>query len=314
MRLEVQSLKGQQEAMESKVLGMLEGIDPAREQVATTEGEITTIEEEKGRLAAAIKAQWKTIDSELARKEERKRGALEPIESDLLELYEKLREIKEGVAVASYDHGVCGGCHMTLSPAEQDEAFASDLPRCVHCRRISRGLRCCCGMSAHGLAFSMDIQGPESRCAVPRGRSGASRCDRPLLGHRRVRREFGDRGVVGSLTDRSNRLHDRRASRDPSWKTKAGMDGPGSRMAASYPLGRYVAEPGCLPVAVLRVGNAVSGAAVLAYGLGASRQRSVAMDPRSRGSGLFVVVDQGRSAHGPGQETRTRDNGEVGGR
>ena len=136
MRLEVQSLKGQQEAMEAKVLGMLEGIDPARALVAETEAQISAVDTEKADLESSIKSQWKTIDAELARKEERKLAALEPIDADLLELYEKLRGIKEGVAVASYDHGVCGGCHMTLSPAEQDEAFASDLPRCVHCRRI----------------------------------------------------------------------------------------------------------------------------------------------------------------------------------
>jgi predicted nucleic acid-binding Zn-ribbon protein len=62
--------------------------------------------------------------------------ALAPIDAGLLDLYEKLRGIKEGVAVAVYDHGVCGGCHMALSPAEQEEAFQADLPRCVHCRRI----------------------------------------------------------------------------------------------------------------------------------------------------------------------------------
>lgn len=136
MRIEVQSLKAQQSAMEEKVLGLLEGIDPAREAVTRVEAEIASVTTKKDGLESAIKDQWKTIDAELARKEERKLGALEPIAPDLLELYEKLRGIKEGVAVASYDHGVCGGCHMTFSPAEQDEAFADDLPRCVHCRRI----------------------------------------------------------------------------------------------------------------------------------------------------------------------------------
>jgi len=136
MRLEVQSLKGQREAMEEKVLGMLERIDPARAAVAGTEAEIARIEGGKSELEASIKAQWKAIDAELARKEERKADALSPIDPELLEMYEKLRQIKEGVAVAPYDHGVCGGCHMTLSPAEQEEAFAADLPRCVHCRRI----------------------------------------------------------------------------------------------------------------------------------------------------------------------------------
>jgi uncharacterized protein len=136
MRLEVQSLKAQQGAMEEKVLAMLEDIDPAQASVAEIEDDIERISKTRSDLESSIKQQWKTIDAELARKEERKQEALQPIDSELLGLYEKLREIKEGVAVATYDHGVCGGCHMTLSPAEQEEAFGADLPRCVHCRRI----------------------------------------------------------------------------------------------------------------------------------------------------------------------------------
>jgi predicted nucleic acid-binding Zn-ribbon protein len=136
MRLEVQSLTGQKDAMEEKVLGMLEGIDPARDAVKELDGEISDLDAARSALEDSIKEQWKVIDAELARKEERKQEALSPIDAELLELYEKLRAIKEGVAIASYDHGVCGGCHMTLSPAEQDQAFADELPRCVHCRRI----------------------------------------------------------------------------------------------------------------------------------------------------------------------------------
>jgi hypothetical protein len=136
MRLEVQSLKGQREAMEEKVLGLLEDVDPARAAVEEIESEIKAINSTKSDLETSIKGQWKTIDAELARKEERKKAALQPIDAELLELYEKLRGIKEGVAVAAYDHGVCGGCHMTLSPAEEEEAFKVELPRCVHCRRI----------------------------------------------------------------------------------------------------------------------------------------------------------------------------------
>ena len=136
MRLEVQSLKAQQEAMEEKVLAMLEDIDPARAGVSEIEIDIERINKARSELESSIKQQWKTIDAELARKEERKQEALRPVDPELLELYEKLREIKEGVAVAAYDHGVCGGCHLTLSPAEQEEAFDAELPRCVHCRRI----------------------------------------------------------------------------------------------------------------------------------------------------------------------------------
>ena len=136
MRLEVQSLKGQREAMEEKVLVLLDGIDPERDVVKDLELRISEATQRKNELEASIKSQWSQIDGELARKEARKAEAVASVDDDLIELYEKLRRIKEGVAVASFDHGVCGGCHITLSPAEQDEAFADDLPRCVHCRRI----------------------------------------------------------------------------------------------------------------------------------------------------------------------------------
>lgn len=136
MRLEVQSLQGQKGVLEEKVLTLLDRVDPAREKVTVIESELDQLEGEKEELEGIIKREWKRIDSELARKEERKEEAIAPIDPDLLELYDKLRDIKEGVAVASYDHGVCGGCHMTLSPAEETEAFQTELPRCVHCRRI----------------------------------------------------------------------------------------------------------------------------------------------------------------------------------
>jgi predicted nucleic acid-binding Zn-ribbon protein len=136
MRLEVQSLQGQREALEEKVLGMLERLDPAREQVADLEGKRDSVRQEKAGHETVIKAEWKQIDAELARKEERKTEALTPIPAEMVELYETLRQSKEGVAIGRFEHGVCGGCHMTLSPAEQIEAFAADIPRCVHCRRL----------------------------------------------------------------------------------------------------------------------------------------------------------------------------------
>jgi predicted nucleic acid-binding Zn-ribbon protein len=136
MRLEVQSLKGQREALEERVLQMLEQLDPHRARVAELKSEIDAVGSVKAALEETIKAEWKRIDAELARKEERKKEALAPVPPDLVELYEKLRPIKEGVAIARYEHGVCDGCHMALSPAEESEAFAEEIPRCVHCRRL----------------------------------------------------------------------------------------------------------------------------------------------------------------------------------
>lgn len=139
MRLEVQSLRGQREAMEEKVLRLLDTVDPARESVKQLEAQSDALTKTKEDLETVIKAEWKLIDAELARKEERKIEAIRPVPGDLMEMYEQLRQSKEGVAVGRLEGGVCGGCNMALSSAEQAEALAADPPRCVHCRRLLVG-------------------------------------------------------------------------------------------------------------------------------------------------------------------------------
>lgn len=136
MRLEVQSLRGQKGASEERVLGLLDRLDPARGDLTKIEAERDVLLKEKEELEAAITQEWRTIDAELARKEERKREALAPVPSDLVELYETLRSSKEGVAIGRLENGTCGGCHMRLSPAEVVDVKQGDPPRCVHCRRI----------------------------------------------------------------------------------------------------------------------------------------------------------------------------------
>ena len=58
------------------------------------------------------------------------------IPPDLLGMYDKLRVSKEGVAIGRLIDGVCGGCHLALSAAEQLEVASDDPPRCLHCRRL----------------------------------------------------------------------------------------------------------------------------------------------------------------------------------
>ena len=135
-RLEVRSLKGQREAMEEKVLVLLDRRDALSEQVDAAAAEVARHQESENALESTITAQWKEIDLELGRVEARKAEVVPAIPDGLVELYEKLRGTKEGVAVGRLVDNQCGGCHLTLSSAERAEAADSDPPRCVHCRRI----------------------------------------------------------------------------------------------------------------------------------------------------------------------------------
>lgn len=135
-RLEVQSLRGQQGAMEERALAMIEEVDPLKDEVSKAAAEIDEATRKVEELEARIADAWREIDGQIARKEETKREIAGPISPELLSLYEQLRRSKEGVAVGRLIGGVCGGCHLSLSRPEQAEAAQWDPPRCIHCMRL----------------------------------------------------------------------------------------------------------------------------------------------------------------------------------
>lgn len=135
-RIEVTSLKGQREASEERVLGLLERFEGLREKVSEAQKGTAALRARETGLEEVIKVAWKEIDRDIHRQEARKVEVAPAIPAPLLEMYEQLRRTKEGVAVGRFEHGTCGGCQLALSPAEQAEAKETDPPRCVHCRRI----------------------------------------------------------------------------------------------------------------------------------------------------------------------------------
>lgn len=136
LRQEVEMLSRKKAEMEDSVLELMELRETREQAVGELAGEVEKATGVKDRLEARIADAWKSIDAQLAIKESRKSDIVPLIPDDLLELYDELREIKEGVAVGRLGEGICGGCHLRLTEAEQLEAKRTDPPRCIHCRRI----------------------------------------------------------------------------------------------------------------------------------------------------------------------------------
>lgn len=135
-RLEVRSLAGQQEALEDRVLGVLDRRETLQGQLAAAEDELAEARRREEALEGVIGAAWKEIDRALARQEARREEVAAPVPAELMELYEQLRANKQGVAIGRLEGGQCGGCHLSLSAAERRDAAETDPPRCVHCRRL----------------------------------------------------------------------------------------------------------------------------------------------------------------------------------
>jgi uncharacterized protein len=135
-RVEVESLRGRRGALEERVLALLDRRESLQLEVAAAAGLLAESTNEESELEAVIAGEWKVIDADIARLEARKREVAGPIDPELVAMYEQLRRTKQGVAIGRLEHGVCGGCHLTLSHAERAEAATADPPRCIHCRRL----------------------------------------------------------------------------------------------------------------------------------------------------------------------------------
>lgn len=137
LRREVESLRSRESTMEDEVLVLLDRREQLESEVAAMQVQLDEAQSDEQRLETIIGGEWKKLDAEIAKKEARKQEIVPLIDAGLLDLYENLRQNKEGVAVGRMlEGGVCGGCHLRLSTAEQKQIAAEDLPRCLHCRRI----------------------------------------------------------------------------------------------------------------------------------------------------------------------------------
>jgi len=136
LRAEVEMLQRRISKREDQSLALMEEEEQLDAAHAEREKERDAVAAEKDRIEEVVAASWKQIDEEVARLEARKKDVVALIDPDLIELYEQIRSSMEGVGIARLGEGVCGGCHLTLSAAEQIQAAKASPPRCIHCRRI----------------------------------------------------------------------------------------------------------------------------------------------------------------------------------
>ena len=136
LRREVELLKGKIGSMEEEILELMEAREEIEADLSRFNTDLEGESARKAELEGRIREAWRVIDAELAAKERRKTEIAPLVDEDLMELYESLRQSRDGRAVGALTGGVCGACNLMLSSAEENEAKRQDPPRCIHCRAI----------------------------------------------------------------------------------------------------------------------------------------------------------------------------------
>ena len=140
MQHELESLERRITSLEDQELEVMEQVEDGTEgRRRRSTGQVLEADERLARLAASRDEKSAALDAELAEVLAARAPAVAGMPEDLLSLYDRLRELKGGVGAAALRARECGGCRLSLDPAELARIRAAamdEVIRCEECQRI----------------------------------------------------------------------------------------------------------------------------------------------------------------------------------
>ena len=139
MQGELESLQRRITTLEDEELEVMGRLEDAQRDLDALTAEVAAADERLATLAAARDSKTADIDADLEKTTQQRGPATEAIPDDLLALYDRLRASKNGVAVGALRARECGGCRLSLDPAELASiraAAADEVIRHEECQRI----------------------------------------------------------------------------------------------------------------------------------------------------------------------------------
>jgi predicted nucleic acid-binding Zn-ribbon protein len=136
---ELESLDRRITSLEDQELEVMERLEEAQKAHDSLVAELTSTEERLASLAKARDEKTAVLDEQLRDVAAERAPVSDGLPDDLLSLYDKLRESKGGVGAAPLRARECGGCRLTLDPAELAtirNSAPDEVIRCEECQRI----------------------------------------------------------------------------------------------------------------------------------------------------------------------------------
>ena len=137
LQKDVASLKKYLVTLEERQLEAMVKVEGAENDLQNAKIELEKIQARLGSEHKNLIADQASISIELEQLAEEREATLGPIESNLLQAYEDLRQQKRGVAVTEISDNACASCGTTVNAALQQNARSQkQLAYCSSCGRI----------------------------------------------------------------------------------------------------------------------------------------------------------------------------------
>lgn len=137
LQREIDLAKKRKSDIEEQLLGIMDKVEKKaldKERIQKSfEADRVILDEKKDKLLAQMR-ELEAVLAEYQGKDEKLRASVDPA---LLSKYDRIKQGKRGLAVASCNHGVCGGCHMHIPPQLYNELVRGDrMITCPTCQRM----------------------------------------------------------------------------------------------------------------------------------------------------------------------------------
>ncbi len=139
MQHELVSLERRITALEDEELEVMERLEEAQQSLDSLLEQLRAADERLVALGEARDRQVLEMEDELTRVQTEREPAAADIPTELMALYDRIRQHKGGVGAAALKAGECGGCRLSLDNAELAvirKAPSDEVIRCEECQRI----------------------------------------------------------------------------------------------------------------------------------------------------------------------------------
>jgi len=134
---ELEVLMKQKEKRENEGMNLMEKRSDFGEAHKDTSDKVEKLQEIEAREMAAYKEYFNELKTAHTALQAKRAQLAESVSADNFEKYEKVRAAKNGIGIALYSDGKCGGCQVMI-PAAQRTAIetAGGIVTCPSCKRL----------------------------------------------------------------------------------------------------------------------------------------------------------------------------------
>lgn len=134
---EIDAGKQQMVCMEDQLLQLMEQAEQKRQAKRLQEQRVQAAHDALQDQGHTVEQALEVLNKEILTEWEKRHQTAVGLDAELLEIYERLADQRDGSVVVHLSDGVCGGCHLKVQPQLVSEIrLQESFHTCPHCRLI----------------------------------------------------------------------------------------------------------------------------------------------------------------------------------